>query len=505
MAAQTSGMRSRLSLRFVSLHQERLERKLALAFGFMSFIPILILAWTMVYRVDLTVTIRLVIASVFVGYFFIARRMVHSMLAVTRQAMAIASGQSSGVIEAEEQNEIGELARAFNRITQELEHKIDQLESSQQLIKRLLSRIGSAIVSYAGIDSLLNLIVENTVAALEAQRGSLMLVDGEQRALSVKTAWSANGELPDPSQHLPLGDGMAGWVAKEGRSLRGKGPPTELGFAEGAGAGGEGSVLCVPLKLREQTIGVMTVLRANGAPSFGEDDETLLESIGSQVAVAIENYRLNLDMERTYVETIMALALAVEAKDAYSAGHSKRVGFYAMQIGRVLGVEEEMLRTLNDAGVLHDIGKIGIKDEILLKTTSLTPDEQKIMEQHSIIGEAIVKPVRSLQKVMPLVRHHHERYDGAGYPAALKGEAIPLGARILCVADAYDSMITDRPYRKRLSHAEAARELQRCAGTQFDPEVVRALFQILAEKGGRYATESSAFSTPPCLPFQPTA
>lgn len=497
MAAQTSGMRSRLGLRFVSLHQERLERKLALTFGFMSFIPILILAWTMVYRVDLTVTIRLVIASVFVGYFFIARRMVNSMLAVTRQAMAIASGQSSGVIEVEEQNEIGELARAFNRITQELEHKIDQLESSQQLIKRLLSRIGSAIVSYAGIDDLLNLIVENTVAALEAQLGSLMLVDGEQRALSVKTAWSANGALPNLSQRLPLGEGMAGWVAKEGRSLRGKGPPAALGFA--GGAGGEGSVLCVPLKLHEQTIGVITVLRANGAQPFEEDDETLLESIGSQVAVAIENYRLNLDVERTYVETIMALALAVEAKDPYSAGHSKRVGFYAMQIGRVLGVDEEMLRTLNDAGVLHDIGKIGIKDEILLKTAPLTPDEQKIMEQHSIIGEAIVKPVRSLQKVMPLVRHHHERYDGKGYPAALSGEAIPLGVRILCVADAYDSMITDRPYRKRLSLEEATRELQRCAGTQFDPEVVRALFQILADKGGCYAADPSASSTPPLL------
>ena len=239
------------------------------------------------------------------------------------------------------------------------------------------------------------------------------------------------------------------------------------------------------LKLRDQPIGVIGVLREDPSRTFTEDDELLVTSIGSQVAVAIENYRLNLDVERTYVETIMALALAVEAKDPYSAGHSKRVGFYARQIGEVLGLDEETLRVLNDAGVLHDIGKIGIKDDILLKPNPLTPDEEKIMQQHSVIGEAIVKPVRSLQKVVALVRHHHERFDGAGYPSGLKGEAVPLGARILSVADTYDSMITDRPYRKRLTTDEAKAELQRFAGIQYDPKIVQAFFQVLADKEQR--------------------
>jgi len=135
---------------FVSLNDAGLERRLVLAFGFMSFIPILFILWTMVYKVDLSVTLRLTIASVFFGYFFIARRMIKSMLVVTEKVKAISSGQASGAIETAEHNEIGELARAFNRITQDLEQKIDELESSRQLVKKLLSRIGTAIISYEG-------------------------------------------------------------------------------------------------------------------------------------------------------------------------------------------------------------------------------------------------------------------------------------------------------------------------------------------------------------------
>jgi HD-GYP domain-containing protein (c-di-GMP phosphodiesterase class II) len=146
-----------------------------------------------------------------------------------------------------------------------------------------------------------------------------------------------------------------------------------------------------------------------------------------------------------------------------------------------------MQRILNDAGILHDIGKIGIKDDILLKPAPLTADEAKIMQQHSVIGEAIVKPVRSLQKVVSLVRHHHERFDGSGYPDGLTGEAIPLGARILAVVDTYDAMITDRPYRKRLSIETAKAELQKHAGAQHDPAAVEAFLRFIDEKQERMA------------------
>ena len=485
-------------VRLISLKEERLERKLALAFGFMSFIPILILVWAMIYDVDLGLVIYLVTASMLIGYFLVARRMIKSVIEVTNHVRILSSGQKAGLIDVTEHNEIGELAKAFNRITQELEQKIDELEFSRQLVKKLLSRIGTAIISYEGIDNLLNLIVENTVGALEAQMGSLMLVDGEKQELYIKTTWSANGETASGESRVKLGEGIAGWVARECRSMRSNGSASALGFADHSGTA-DGAILCVPLTLRDHPIGVIGVFREHASKAFTEDDESLMASIGSQMAVAIENYRLNLDVERTYVETIMALALAVEAKDPYSAGHSKRVGYYAMKIGEVIGLDEETLRVLNDAGVLHDIGKIGIKDDILLKPQPLTPDEEKIMQQHAVIGEAIVKPVRSLQKVVLLVRHHHERYDGAGYPAGLRGEAIPLGARILAVADTYDAMVTDRPYRKRLSVEDTKRELKKGAGSQHDPAVVDALLRVLERKELRLAAAKAAAT--PAQPF----
>lgn len=494
----------RAGFRFVRLREEGLERKLALAFGFMSFIPILLVAWAMVYKVELGILIYPIVASAFVGYFCVARRMVRSVIVITEKAKALASGQLTGSIDVTEQNEIGEIARSFNRITRELEQKIDELESSRELVKRLLARIGTAINSYEGIDNLLNLIIENTAAALEAQMGSLMLVDGEKQELYVKTTWSNNGQVADPSLRVKFSEGITGWVAKESRPMRASGKSDSAGFTHTHSDAH--AVLSVPLTLRDKPIGVITVLRDDAGRAFTEDDELLLGSIGSQVAVAIENYRLNLDVERTYLETIMALALAVEAKDPYSAGHSKRVGVYATKIAEEMGLSQEMIRTLNDAGTLHDIGKIGIKDEVLLKPGPLTPEERKIMQQHPVIGEAIVKPVRSLGKVVALVRHHHERLDGKGYPSGLQGEEIPLGARILAVADAYDAMVTDRPYRKRLSLEETKAELRKGAGIQHDPVVVEALLRVLDKKEQRLATAKAAptpaTTTPALLPPQ---
>ena len=478
--------------------EDRLEYKVALAFGFMSVIPILIVwAWARVRNVDMSLAIYGIVGSALIGYFFIARRMVRSMVLVTQKAKAITSGEAAGLIEVKEHDEIGELARSFNRITQELEHKIEELESSRELVKRLLARIGTAINSYEGIDDLLNLVIENTTTALEAQMGSLMLVDGEKQELYVKTTWSNNGQAADPKLRVKFSEGIAGWVAREGRPMRSCGKADSVGFTHTHAA--QHAVLCIPLTLRDRPIGVITVLRDDASRAFTEDDELLLGSIGSQVGVAIENYRLNLDVERTYLETIMALALAVEAKDPYSAGHSKRVGVYATKIAEEMGLGQDMIRTLNDAGVLHDIGKIGVKDDVLLKPGPLTPEERKVMQQHSVIGEAIVKPVRSLGKVVPLVRHHHERFDGQGYPAGLKGEAIPLGARILAVADAYDAMVTDRPYRRRLSLEEAKAEFKRGAGAQHDPVVVDALLRMLDKKEQRLAAAKAAAAVTPVV------
>jgi putative nucleotidyltransferase with HDIG domain len=478
----------RTGIRVVSLKDERLAKKITLIFGFMSFVPLLAILWVFISVVFPRVAdteeqsyLRLVlvsiIASILIGYVILKVTM-KSLVAIIHKARELSHSQLPEESDHINGDEISELARTFNRVTHELEKKIEELESSRALIKRLLSKIGSAIASYEGIDNMLGLIIENAAVALEADMGSLMLIDGEKQELQVKSAWVRNTEEVKTAS-MKLGEGIAGWVAKESSITRGSGSAAALGFLDSEHHSKESAVLCIPLNIRDKTIGALSMLRQDHNKQFSEDDEVLLVNIGSQVAVAIENYRLNLDVERTYLETVTALALAVEAKEPYTAGHSRRVGEYAVKIAEGMGADEATKKVLQQGGVLHDVGKIGIKDELLLKADELSMDEKRIMQQHSIIGEAILKPLRSLEKVGELVRCHHEKYDGSGYPSGLKGDQIPLAARILSVADAYDAMMTDRPYRKKLNYQEAKEEFCKFAGTQFDPKVVAALMHIL--------------------------
>jgi len=185
-------------------------------------------------------------------------------------------------------------------------------------------------------------------------------------------------------------------------------------------------------------------------------------------------------MERTYVETVAALAAAVEARDRYTRGHSRRVTELAVALGRRMGLSAAALRDLETAALLHDIGKIGIPDRILHNTGPLPPEGVRFIHEHPIGGERILKPVGSLARLCPIVRHHHEHYDGGGYPDRLKGEEIPLGARILAVADAFDAMVSDRSYKRTMTRSEAVEELVRCRGTQFDPDCVDHFVALLA-------------------------
>jgi len=471
----------------IPLRRERLARKMLLASVLMSFIPLLLIFSAMQNFVfpnipdheanKLRNVFYLIVVFSTAGYILV-HRIVRTVLAVIEQAKKASEGQLNQTIEAHDAAEIGELAKAFNRITKDLEHKIEELESSKELIRKLMQRIGTAFASFESVDAILELIVENMTAALEATSCNLLLIDGEKKELYVK-AVAGQHRQSSPDLRIAVGEGIVGSVAQNGRAAVSSGVSDPLDSKESNSAK---SLLCVPLLIHERTMGVLYVTREEQQHPFVRDDLLLLSNIGSQVAVAVENYRLNQDIESTYLETIMALAMAVEAKDPYSLGHSKRVGAYAIQIAEAMGVDDITKKVIKDGSVLHDVGKIGIKDNILLKPSPLDPEEIKIMQQHPTIGEAILKPVRSLAKVSDLVRYHHERYDGKGYPYGLKGEEIPLAARIVIVADSYDSMITDRPYRKRLSQEAAIAELRRGSGSQFDSHVVDAFLKALEQR-----------------------
>lgn len=180
------------------------------------------------------------------------------------------------------------------------------------------------------------------------------------------------------------------------------------------------------------------------------------------------------NLKGPFYDVIKSIALALDSEDKYTRGHSMRVTLYSILLAKELGVSQTDIEKLEIASLLHDIGKVGISEEILQKSTGLTDVEYEIMKTHSENAEKIITGIKKLENIIPIVRHHHERWDGRGYPDKLQGEEIPFFARIVALADTYDAMTSTRPYRKALSHDEAIKEIKKCAGTQFDP--------ILAEK-----------------------
>jgi len=214
---------------------------------------------------------------------------------------------------------------------------------------------------------------------------------------------------------------------------------------------------------------------------FTERQLRLLAGIAHQAKLALTNAGNFRSLERTFLETVEALANALEANDEYTSSHARWITDLALKVGEGLGLDGRALKRLELGALFHDIGKIGIPETILSKPGPLTDEERELVERHPALGEKIIAPIDRLEDVRPIVRHCHERYDGSGYPDGLQGDEIPLESRIILVCDAYHAMTTDRPYRKRLSEEEALRRLEEGAGTQFDPRVVEVCRRVLAE------------------------
>jgi putative nucleotidyltransferase with HDIG domain len=201
------------------------------------------------------------------------------------------------------------------------------------------------------------------------------------------------------------------------------------------------------------------------------------------------------ELRTAYIQTIRALAEAVDAKDAYTRGHSERVGVYASKITREMGYQKDFIERVYIAGLLHDVGKIGVRDAVITKPERLTPEEYSEIKQHPTIGAKILEPVDFLADVAPCVRHHHEWYDGSdrGYPDRLSGDAIPLPSRIILVADTVEAMTSDRPYRKALPLDVVYTELTKYAGSQFDPACVSAFLRLLEREGECFLRKDQKF------------
>ncbi|NJD55086.1 MAG: HD domain-containing protein [Nitrospirae bacterium] len=326
--------------------------------------------------------------------------------------------------------------------------------------------------------------IEAAARLVEAETGSLLLVDRATGELFFEVAL---GEQGDKLKQIRLGkgQGIAGWVAESGEPIIIRDVAADPRFFGGADARSEFTtrdMICVPVSTKERSLGVLQAINKTTG-SFDEEDKDVLFALANQVAIAVENANLYQELKETFYETAQALAETIERRDSYTGGHTQRVMQYSVAIGRSMELPGREMERLRLAAILHDIGKIGIRDSILLKNDRLDAEEVKIMNEHSVCGAEILEHVRQLHDIIPGVRGHHEKYDGTGYPDGLKGRDIDLIARIIAVADTYDAMTTDRPYRKALSMQTAIGELKKFAGKQFDADVTDHFIRILPDLG----------------------
>jgi putative nucleotidyltransferase with HDIG domain len=241
------------------------------------------------------------------------------------------------------------------------------------------------------------------------------------------------------------------------------------------------AVLLVPLVVETQTWGLIEIYDGR-TRVFSGLERYLAELAATHIGALLAGFEHEERAQRLYRETLASLSNALEAKDAVTSQHTEEVVRLAVSVAAELDLDLEAVRNVELGAVLHDIGKVRVPESILNKPGPLDDDEWVVMKTHPEVGEHILRPIRSLQAILPIVRHHHERWDGDGYPDALSGRAIPLGARIVAVCDAYRAMTEDRPYRQALSSEIARRELQDGAGRQFDPECVAALVAALERR-----------------------
>jgi len=240
--------------------------------------------------------------------------------------------------------------------------------------------------------------------------------------------------------------------------------------------------LFIPLHAKGEFVGSLIVGPKLSRQPYTRDDHLILSTLANQTAVAVDNARLYEELEQTFIQTISALANAIEIRDTYTSVHSQKIADWAAEIARYLGYSPDEVRKIYWGGLLHDVGKIGIPDEILKNPSKFNNKEWEIMKTHPIIGAKLISTINKISDVAPIVEHSHERYDGLGYPHGKKGDDIPIGARIISVVDAYSAMRDVRPYKEAISTKKAINEIKNNSGTMYDPEIVDAFLYLFVSK-----------------------
>jgi HD-GYP domain-containing protein (c-di-GMP phosphodiesterase class II) len=316
------------------------------------------------------------------------------------------------------------------------------------------------------------LVVEEARKFIKGDNISIMLIDDE---LQVMEIIAASGSEVYPKIRLKAGEGIAGSVILSGKAQIINDVSSDPRYKEGKNK--VSSLVCAPLKINDRVLGVINI-SSEEPYQYSSMDLKLFSALALQAAVSIENAIFYENLRETFITTIQTLAETVEKRDCYTGGHITRVMNYSTLIGHELGLSDEEMQRLVFAAILHDIGKIGIRDMILLKTGKLTDEEYAEIKKHPIYGEEILKPIKQLKNIIPGIKQHHERFDGSGYPEGLRKDDIDMIARIISVADTFDAMTTNRPYGYCKTFDETFKEIEQSVGTQLDPDVVAAFMRV---------------------------
>jgi putative nucleotidyltransferase with HDIG domain len=342
---------------------------------------------------------------------------------------------------------------------------------------KALLRAGHHLGHLESEEELLHTILNDAVSTLDAQRGAIVLAESPEGPLKLRAL--ATGQAGVAARAC-FSQNLAQRCFTRGESILccSVEEDPELAGARSIAEGTMASVLCVLLRTPRKRLGVLHLDRGPMQKPFTKDDLNLTDALAANVSAGIESAQLLRKQRELFYNTITILAQAVELRDQYTGGHTHRVTAYSVLLGQELDLPAADLELIRTGTPLHDIGKIGIDDSILRKPGRLTPAEFEIMKTHTTKGAKILEQVPDLQGVIPIVRSHHERWDGQGYPDGLKGEQISRLARIVAVADAFDAMTSDRPYRQGMAPEVAFAEVEKMKGKQFDPECAAVFIRI---------------------------
>jgi hypothetical protein len=351
-----------------------------------------------------------------------------------------------------------------------------------------LYRSGQAVRSSLDLVDVLGQVARDASLFTKAAAGLATLVEDETSDLIIKASFVRESNAT-AQHHRRVEEWYLRRCAATGETVNDK----EQAFALLSTLGHEhitpfpASILSVPIRGRGHSIGIVTVVRSERAGPFSQAEAQMVEEMAGQAAMAVEQAVLFAkvrsyadEVEMSYDSTLKVLMAALDTKDAVTQGHSERVARLTVTVAKEMGIVAQQLIDIERGALLHDVGKIGVPDSVLRKEAALTESEWEAMQKHPLLAGLMVSKVGFLEKAMPIMLYHHERYDGTGYPFGLEGDAIPLEARIFAAVDAYDAMTSDRPYRKAMSPEQALEDIRRNSGIQFDPAVVKAFERVIA-------------------------